>query len=122
MRTPHSSGAAVALALLFLPISVTPADAESLTAPDARIAPNDNRRSAGTLREGVLTVRIDARDGTWRPEGPNGPSIAVAAFAEAGKTATTPGPLLRVPLGAEIRATVRNTLGTTLWMYGLGAR
>jgi FtsP/CotA-like multicopper oxidase with cupredoxin domain len=74
------------------------------------------------LRGGVLTVRIDARDGTWMPDGPNGHHYSVAAFGEAGKTATTPVPLLRVPLGAEVRATVRNTLGKTLWMYGLGAK
>ena len=120
MRSPRLTDAAAGVALVLFPLA---ARAHEVTrAPDTRIVANDNRRPAGTLRNGVLTVRIDARDGTWTPDGPMGHHYSVAAFAEAGKTATTPGPLLRVPLGAEVRATVRNTLGKTLWMYGLGAK
>ena len=120
MRSPRRIDAAVALVLL----SPLAAHAHEVghAAPDTRIAQNDNRRPAGTLRNGVLTVQIDARDGTWMPEGPKGHHYSVAAFGERGKTPTTPGPLLRVPLGAEVRATVHNTLGKTLWMYGLGAK
>ena len=121
MRSPRLTDAAAGVALVLFPLA---ARAHEVThpAPDTRIVSNDNRRPAGTLRNGVLTVRIDARDGTWTPDGPKGHRYSVAAFAEVGKTATTPGPLLRVPLGTEVRATVRNTLGKTLWMYGLGAK
>ena len=120
MRSHRLTHAAVGVALVLFPL--TARAHEPTRAPDTRIVSNDNRRPAGTLRNGVLTVRIDARDGTWMPDGPKGHRYSVAAFAEAGKTATTPGPLIRVPLGAEVRATVRNTLGKTLWMYGLGAK
>src|SRR5688572_1072458 len=120
MRSPRLTDAAAGVALVLFPLI---ARAHEVThAPEPRIVSNDNRRPAGTLRNGVLTVRIDARDGTWTPDGPKGHHYSVAAFAEAGKTATTPGPLIRIPLGAEVRATVRNTLGKTLWMYGLGAK
>ena len=121
MRSPRLTDAAAGVALVLFPLA---ARAHEVThpAPDTRIVSNDNRRPAGTLRNGVLTVRIDARDGTWTPDGPMGHHYSVAAFAEVGKTATTPGPLLRVPLGAEVHATVRNTLDKTLWMYGLGAK
>jgi hypothetical protein len=121
MRSPRLTDAAAGVALVLFPLAAR-AHEVAHPAPDTRIVSNDNRHPAGTLRSGVLTVRIDARDGTWMPDGPTGHHYSVAAFAEAGKTATTPGPLLRVPLGAEVRATVRNTLGKTLWMYGLGAK
>ena len=84
------------------------------------IAPNDNRQSAGTLKKGVLTVAIEARAGVWRPEGESGRALDVAAFAEAGKRLSTPGPLIRVPLGTEIHATVRNRLDRPLTVYGFG--
>ena len=85
-----------------------------------RIIPNDNRRSAGTLENGVLTVALEARTGVWRPEGDSGRALDVAAFAEAGKALSTPGPLIRVPLGTEIHATVRNRLDRPLTVYGFG--
>jgi manganese oxidase len=84
------------------------------------IAPNDNRRAAGTLEKGVLTVALEARTGSWRPEGDGSRALEVAAFAEEGKTLSTPGPLIRVPLGTEIRATVRNRLDKPLIVYGFG--
>jgi FtsP/CotA-like multicopper oxidase with cupredoxin domain len=84
------------------------------------IVPNDNRQSAGTLKHGVLTVAIEARTGVWRPEGDSGRALDVAAFAEAGKALSTPGPVIRVPLGTEIHATVRNRLDKPLVVYGFG--
>ena len=87
-----------------------------------RVAPNDNRRAAGRLRGGVLTVKLVARTGLWSPEGPSGPQLTTAAFGEEGRNIQTPGPLLRVPVGTEIRATVRNSLGKQLWIYGMGQK
>jgi len=84
------------------------------------IVPNDNRRPAGMLRNGVLTVALEARTGDWRPEGDSGRSLEVAAFAEAGRPLSTPGPLIRVPLGTRVRATIRNSLDRPLTVYGLG--
>jgi hypothetical protein len=69
----------------------------------------------------VLTVALETRAGIWRPEGPDGPALPVFAFAEAGGAATTPGPLLRVPAGTRVRATVRNTLAVPITVRGLGA-
>jgi FtsP/CotA-like multicopper oxidase with cupredoxin domain len=85
------------------------------------IQPNDNRHSAGTLRNGVLTVALEARSGSWQPEGKDGRSLdSLAAFAESGGPLSTPGPLLRVKLGTEIRGTLRNTLARPLTVFGLG--
>ena len=85
-----------------------------------RIVPNDNRRPAGKLVHGVLTVALEARTGVWQPEGDGGRALDVAAFAEAGKALSTPGPVLRVPLGTEIHATIRNRLDRPLTVYGFG--
>ena len=109
------------------------AGAASLT-PDARgrmgerapglpiIAINDNRKPAGQLDGGVLTVRLDARSGTWYPEGKRGMGLPVAAFAEEGKAPQNPGPLVRVRAGTEVRAFVRNSLDKPLTLFGFGAQ
>ncbi len=104
--------------VLLAPQSIAAQDAP--TAIPASIQPNENRQSAGVREGGVLTVRLEARTGTWYPEGPNGMAIPVAAFAEEGKVLQTPGPLLRVPAGTEVRATVRNSLEKPLTVFGLG--
>src|SRR5205085_2408284 len=94
--------------------------AQASAAPDA--VPNDNRAPGGTLREGVLAIRLVARDAAWRPDGPDGGVLAVHAFAEEGKPARIPGPLIRVLAGTEVRATVRNALATPIWVRGLQDR
>jgi manganese oxidase len=97
------------------------ADAAPARSDDTRprIRSNDNRLPAGRLKDGVLTLRLEARDGLWYPEGPDGSARAVAAFAEEGGPLQNPGPLIRVPVGTEVRVSVRNALGVSLAMYGL---
>ena len=87
----------------------------------ATIAANDNRRSAGTLRNGVLTVRLEARTGTWYPEGDKGVGLETAAWAEVGKPLQNPGPAIRVPVGTVVKASIHNTLAKPLTVYGFGA-
>ena len=83
---------------------------------------NDNRKPAGRLQAGVLTVSLVARRGIWHPEGSQAPGIEVPAFAVENGALTNPGPLLRVPAGTEIRASVRNTLLSPLTVHGLGSQ
>lgn len=85
------------------------------------ISTNDNRRPAGRLDGKVLTLTLEARNGIWYPEGPDGIGLPVAAFAEPGKTLQNPGPLVRVPVGTEVHVTLRNTLDKPLRVHGLGA-
>lgn len=88
-----------------------------------RAAPNDNRVAAGTLTRDTLRIRLVARMARWYPEADSGPFVDVAAFAEEGKAAQIPGPLLRVPAGTVISATVRNDLpDSTLKLFGLVTR
>ncbi len=90
------------------------------TGPEA-IQPNDNRLAAGTLRNGVLTLALEVRSGSWRPEGEGGRALdGLGAFAEVGHPLSTPGPLIRVPVGTEIRGTLHNTLGRSITVGGLG--
>src|SRR5215216_3906741 len=106
----------------WLPLGVFLLLAAEHNAPRApeRVSPNDNRRSVGTLSKGVLTIALEAREGAWQPEGDRGRTLDVAAFAEEGKPLLTPGPLVRVPVGTEIRATIRNRLDKPLTVFGLG--
>ncbi|MFQ5678023.1 MAG: multicopper oxidase domain-containing protein [Gemmatimonadota bacterium] len=83
---------------------------------------NDNQTPAGTLRDGVLTLELEVRRGVWHLLGEEEPGGEVLAFGEAGKELQIPGPMIRVPLGTEIRATVRNPLDADLVVWGLAAR
>jgi manganese oxidase len=99
--------------------------AAPLPAPDAAPVPalataNDNRTAAGTLRDGVLDVALEARVARWHPDLGVDSTVTVQAFAEAGGEPAIPGPLIRVALGTRVRVGVRNTLAdSTLVVWGL---
>src|SRR6476469_2036996 len=76
----------------------------------ARVVINDNRRPAGRLHDGVLTLRLDARLGEWHPDGDDAPGAVVPAFAEDGGAPSIPGPLVRVPAGTVLAVSIRNSL------------
>ena len=84
------------------------------------VTPSEGRRAAGNLANGELTIALEARSGVWYPEGAGGRSLDVAAFAEEGKPLSTPGPLIRVPVGTTVRATIRNRLDMPLTVLGFG--
>jgi FtsP/CotA-like multicopper oxidase with cupredoxin domain len=87
------------------------------------IEPNDNRRPAGELKDGMLTIHLEARQGVWYPETPANPGMVVYAFAEEGKPLQMPGPLIRVPEGTEINLTIKNNIdGQSLNFHGLHSR
>ena len=83
---------------------------------------NDNRAPAGVLCSGVLTLHLEIRPALWYPEKDGGPHLTVGAFAEEGHAPQIPGPLIRVPEGTEISATVRNLLDHTIYIHGLAPR
>src|SRR5690606_28800067 len=92
-------------------------------ADDARVAPNDNRTPAGTLRDGVLALRLELREAHWFPDGDDGPGELMQVFAEEGGPAQIPGPLIRVHEGTRVQVTVTNPLAeSTLIIYGLHTR
>ena len=83
------------------------------------IVPNDNRTPAGVQTNGVLTLKLRAAIGTWRPKGEHGPALEVEAFGEDQHALTIPAPLVRVRERTTIVASIRNELTTALRVHGL---
>ena len=99
-----------------------PASPAAATDRLAVVSINDNRRPAGTLTGGTLTLALRARLGVWRPEGAAGPALPIEAFGEGTAPLSIPAPLIRVPEGTEILATVRNELTAAMRVHGLCER
>ena len=100
-------------------------------AASALALPNDNRTPAGTLRDGVLEVDLEARLGRWEGEpsnlsAPEGARsvVDILGFAESGGPVTIPGPLIRVTQGTEVRLRITNSLpiGQSLGLPAPGLR
>jgi FtsP/CotA-like multicopper oxidase with cupredoxin domain len=88
-----------------------------------RVVPNDNRVAAGVMRDGVLTLHLEARNATWYPDANDGPGLMVPVFAEVGRAPQNPGPLIRVPAGTTIQLSVRNSIpGSALVLFGVHTR
>lgn len=84
---------------------------------------NDNRTPSGNLSNDTLRISMGVTMARWYPEDANGPHADVAVIAEDGKAPSIPGPLLRVPEGTVISATVSNRLAdSTIWVHGLNTR
>ena len=88
----------------------------------AAATPNDNRSPAGVLRDGVLTVSLEAAVAMWHPDGDSLPGMPVETFAVAGRRPSAPGPLLRVPAGTELRIAVRSALARDTITFYVPAR
>jgi len=96
--------------------------ADAMFHPKDTVAANDNRRPAGTMSDGTLTLALRAGRGTWRPEGPDGPGLSIEAFGEVSGPLVVPAPLIRVHEGALIKASIRNDLDAPLVIHGLCTR
>jgi FtsP/CotA-like multicopper oxidase with cupredoxin domain len=87
----------------------------------ARAVANQSRVPAGVLRDRVLTLSLDIVAAGWRPESEHEPEVPILAFAEPGGAPLVPGPLVRVPLGTEVRLSLRNRSDSALVIGGLRA-
>jgi FtsP/CotA-like multicopper oxidase with cupredoxin domain len=83
------------------------------------VVANDNRKPAGTLRDGVLTLQLELRQGRWYAEAADGVYEEGYAFAEEGHAPQSPGPLLRVTQGTRVHARIHNLLPVAAKVYGL---
>jgi FtsP/CotA-like multicopper oxidase with cupredoxin domain len=86
------------------------------------ISANQNHVPAGELRNGILTVHLEIAKGEWHPEAEDGIALSVYAFGETGKSLQNPGPLIRVPRGTEIYASLHNALPVAITVHGLADR
>jgi manganese oxidase len=106
----------------FQPLATTGTPAPPSESSLPAIVTHDNRRPAGDLEGGVLVLALRVGVGLWRPEGDGGPALRVEAFSEVGQPLSVPAPLIRVPAGTEVVATVRNDLATPMRVHGLCER
>jgi FtsP/CotA-like multicopper oxidase with cupredoxin domain len=84
---------------------------------------NDNRVAAGTIRNGELHIRLVVKMARWYPNEPDGPYTDTPVFAVEGEDPQIPGPMIRVPTGTTIVATVRNALtDSTVYLRGFVTR
>jgi manganese oxidase len=103
------------------PQHVSPDPAKTTSLPKIQL--NDNHRAAGSLHDRVLNVSLIAETGMWYPAGEDEQGIPIQAFRDSNGRLQIPGPLIRVPAGTEIRASVRNAIpGTSLTIHGLFSR
>ena len=106
-----------------LPAGCAPSMPQEHRTHASEVRTNDNRIAGGRLRDQVLRIDLVAAQGTWYPERAEGPAHHVHVFGERGKPLQNPGPLIRVPVGTEVRATIRNSIeGAPLTIHGLHDR
>lgn len=98
------------------------AGAQVTAPPLSAIDTHDNLHSAGVLRNGELRLSLWAGMGRWAPKGPEVPPLTVAALGEEGRALSIPSPLIRVPVGTLVHASIRNTLASPLRVSGLCPR
>ena len=88
-----------------------------------RIATNDNRATAGTMRGDTLHVALTLERGRWYSASDSGTSEPMLAFAESGRAPSIPGPMLRARSGSTIRVSIENPFpDSSLTIYGLYTR
>jgi len=120
LRLPRLSAVPLTLLVLAPALLGLTGDARAPELPVVKA--NDNRTVAGRLRGNVLTIKLVVRMARWYPQARNGPFIDVETFAEEGRTPTIPAPLIRVPSGTIVEATVRNALDSAVFLHGFHTR
>lgn len=85
------------------------------------IVANDNRQPAGQLKNGVLTLHLELRAARWFAEESQGVHEDGYAFSEQGHPPQSPGPLVRVPQGTRVHASIHNLLPLAAKIYGLNS-
>src|SRR5262245_61942646 len=102
MGSSTSGGFTMVTTILLSALLFSTANRDCTHLPPAlapRAEANDNTVPAGTSEGGRLTLHLVAQLVSWYPEGPQGCALQVHAFAEEGKPAFVPGPLIRVRAG-----------------------
>ena len=130
LRTSVTFGGLVLLAMAarvgLLSPAALPSEAPPQIEPEAqplpRIVLNDNVEPAGRLSNGVLELELEIVNGAWHLLGDDRPGGSVLAFAEVGEAPSNPGPLVRVPVGTEIRVSVMNRADSAIVVRGFGDR
>lgn len=119
LTTPPGRTAAALLTCLLIGVG----SAGPRTPAPSVVEPNDNRVPAGRMDGDTLRLSLVVQMAEWFPNGPDGPSVTVAAIAEAGKPPQIPSPLIRVPEGTVLDLTLLNGLpDSSIGLRGLVTR
>ena len=94
--------------MLSLSFGVVGSARRALSPPVADL--NANTTPAGTVDGFTVTLALEARRAMWYPEGSSKPGRELATLGEVNRAPTVPAPLVRIPVGATVRASIRNTL------------
>ena len=86
------------------------------------ITTHDNLKSAGQLKDGVLTIHLEVKEGVWHPNADNETGVPVLAIGEEGGQASIPGPMIRVPEGTRIHAFFKNLQIFPVVLHGFHTR
>lgn len=87
-----------------------------------KVVTHDNLKSAGVLKDGVLTVHLTLKEGAWHPDADDGAAIPALTVAEEEGAPSMPGPMIRVPEGTRIHAYFRNTQIFPVFLHGMNTR
>jgi FtsP/CotA-like multicopper oxidase with cupredoxin domain len=125
-RTTERGRAAQLIALIAMLLAPTcsVAAAEKADTPAAlpTVRTHGNTQRAGVLKNGTLTLNLRARRGLWRPEKEAGPALEIEALGETDGPLMAPAPLIRIPEGTQVVASVRNDLDVSMRVHGLCER
>jgi FtsP/CotA-like multicopper oxidase with cupredoxin domain len=112
----------VLLAGLFL-FSITPLIAATSDISDLpKIVTHDNLKSGGQLKDGVLTIHLEVKEGAWHPDGDDAPGLAALGIAEEGGAPSVPGPMIRVPEGTRVHVSFKDPQVFPVVVHGLHER
>jgi FtsP/CotA-like multicopper oxidase with cupredoxin domain len=109
---------AVAITLAIVLVSGARSTQQTLAIATA----NENRIAAGTFSGNELALSLEVVQSMWYPDGDSLPGMPIETFQESGRQPTTPGPLLRVNAGTDLRITVRNSLERDTLTFYVPAR
>lgn len=87
-----------------------------------KVVTHDNVKSAGVLKDGVLTVRLELKEGAWHPDADDAPAIPALTITEEGAPPSMPGPMIRVVEGTRIHVYLKNTQLFPVFVHGLHQR
>ncbi len=87
-----------------------------------KVVTHDNLKSAGVLKDGVLTVHLELKEGAWHPDADDAPAIPALTITEEGAAPSMPGPMIRVPEGTRVHVFFKNTQFFPVFVFGLNQR
>ena len=87
-----------------------------------KVVTHDNLKSAGVLKDRVLTVHLELKEGAWHPDADDAPAIPALTITEEGAPPSMPGPMIRVPEGTRVHVFFKNTQFFPVFVFGLNQR